>query len=397
MEYNSIKTPAFILEKKVLSSNINKMNISFKKHWKKVVLGYSYKTNSLPWLLNFMKNNDFFAEVVSPDEYDLAKKIGHNDNNIILNGPLKSQTHIRNILENGGILNIDSMEEAKFIAELSKKNQELKVGVRINFDLEKYVPNETIMGCQPGRFGFNIENGNFNSVLKFLTKNQIKVIGLHAHFSTKTKSLKVFKQISKQLVNLITKYNLQLEYIDIGGGFFGDKVGAPNYNDYAQTITNELKLVVNPEEVTLIFEPGAALVASCFKYVCEIFDKKTHKDTNLILSNGSIMHLDPQMNERPFFYKIFSSKHEKKSTNNQVVTGFTCMEKDRFLHLDKGAQNLNIGDLIEIHNAGAYSLNFVPLFIQFLPNVYLLEDNKFKLVREKWNVEDYMQKNVINT
>ena len=52
-------------------------------------IGYSFKTNSLPWVLSFMKEHGCYAEVVSENEYELAEYIGFE--HIIYNGPVKGK------------------------------------------------------------------------------------------------------------------------------------------------------------------------------------------------------------------------------------------------------------------------------------------------------------------
>ena len=41
-------------------------------YWQNYIIGYSYKTNALPWLISYLNDQGCFAEVVSDDEYKLA-------------------------------------------------------------------------------------------------------------------------------------------------------------------------------------------------------------------------------------------------------------------------------------------------------------------------------------
>ncbi|MDM0995597.1 hypothetical protein ACV3T0_08415 [Clostridium perfringens] len=91
--------------------------IGFKKYWNNYIIGYSCKTNSLPWILNFMRKNNCFAEVVSSYEYRLAKKIDYDDKHIVFNGPNKSKDMFLEALNKGAILNIDSQREIKWLKD----------------------------------------------------------------------------------------------------------------------------------------------------------------------------------------------------------------------------------------------------------------------------------------
>ena len=67
-----MKTPYFVLNEIELLSNINQFKEALKLHWPNSQIAYSIKTNSLPWLLKYMHQQEIFAEVVSDHEYQLA-------------------------------------------------------------------------------------------------------------------------------------------------------------------------------------------------------------------------------------------------------------------------------------------------------------------------------------
>lgn len=393
--YKGLETPCYILDEERLSKNYDDLVKAFTSRWSEnFIVGYSFKTNSLPWILNFMKNKGAYAEVVSNAEYRLALKLGYNKEKIVINGPCKGFNALQDTLEDGAIVNLDSFHEIKWIKENTPKNKKVwKVGLRINFDLEKYCPGETIMGEEPGRFGFNLENGSFNKAIEELSKiPYVKVVGLHGHHSTRTKSLGIFKTISEKLVESSKSIIDDIEYIDLGGCIFGDKPGAPTFSEYADTICSILEKSFDKEKVTLILEPGAALVASPFKYLCRVIDTKSVFDKRIVSTDGSLIHIDPQMHGIPFFYESFQSGTDIIS--KQIVSGFTCIEKDRMAILNDKVE-LNIGDYILFHNTGAYSMALSPLFIQYYPYIYVEKNNKILVARNSWNEDDYIKNSFV--
>lgn len=392
-EYRNLNTPCYIINKEKLIHNYYSMKESFQKLWsEKFIIGYSFKTNSLPWVVNWMKENGAYAEVVSEPEYRLAMFLGYDKDKVIINGPYKGLNVIIEILENGGIVNLDSFHEIEWIKKHKPvKQKKWKVGIRINFDLESKCPNETIMGNEPGRFGFNVENGSCQKAINELKQLQyINLVGVHGHHSTKTKSLRVFKEIAKEILLISEDIKENIEYIDMGGCIFGDKPGAPSFDEYASVITQELKKSFDPKKVTLIMEPGAALIASPVKYLCEVIDKKDISNIRFVSTNGSLIHIDPQMHGIPFYKEIYSTGSVMKEI--QVIGGFTCIEKDRLGSL-KNESELEIGDYLIYYNAGAYSMALSPLFIQYFPSVYVEDINEIELVRKPWTVEEFIAKN----
>lgn len=388
--YEKLETPCYVIDEEKLRKNYYSMKNSFEEKWSEnFIMGYSFKTNSLPWILNWMKENGAYAEVVSEAEYKLSNKIGFESTKVIINGPNKGLDSIIEILENGGIVNLDSFNEIEWIKKHKPNKQKLwKIGIRINFNLESKCPNETIMGKEPGRFGFNIENGSCKKAIDELERlDYVKIVGIHAHHSTKTKSLGIFRAIAREVVSISKVITNKLEYVDMGGCIFGDKPLAPSFTDYATVISEELKKAFNPKEVTLIMEPGAALIASPIDYICKVIDKKDIEDTRIVSTNGSLIHIDPQMHGIQFIKEAYSSG--ENNVDIQVIAGFTCVEKDR-LGTICNAKELEIDDLILYHNTGAYSIALSPLFIQYYPNVYVNKENIFTLVRKAWTVEEYI-------
>ena len=379
----------FELDEKKLLKNYHSLENALLKYWPNFKIGYSYKTNSLPWLVSWMQKQKALAEVVSTPEYLLAKKIGHRSEDIILNGPNKGFDSLKEVLDSGGIVNLDGFHEIDWIeSNLQSRKKNWQVGLRLNIDLESLCPGETIMGHEPGRFGFSFENGDFNKAVNKLNNLiGVDIIGIHVHHSTKTKSLNVFNQLAEKSVSIAKSYITNLKYIDIGGGFFGDKLNSPTYDDYLDTISKCFRKFVSPSEILLIIEPGISLAASCFSYKCTVIDIKCIKEKTLVFTNGSSMHIDPQMKRRKFNYYLKTSEKNIK-IKEQVICGYTCIENDRFLNL-KDELKLSPGDVLTIENAGAYTLSFIPLFIEYFPRVVLSHNNK--VIREEWGINEYMQ------
>lgn len=386
-----INTPYYSIDLQKLEKNLSDLRSSFTALWPNFMVGYSFKTNNLPWLASWMKSQQVFAEVVSTPEYELAKFVGFADNQVIINGPCKGYKTMDKILIAGGIVNLDNFQEISYI----KNHQEayphdIKVGLRINFDLEAACPGETIPGKEPGRFGFNVENGDFQKAIGLLKDiPNIKVVGIHAHHSTRTKSLGIFKAITTKACECSALCD-ELEYIDLGGCLFGDKPGAPTFDEYAKTIVNVLNEYHISSSVKLILEPGAALIASPVSYVCKVIGTKDIMGVRLVYTDGTIKHIAPQMNAIKFGYTLNTSSNN--IIKRQVVSGYTCIEMDRFLDFSE-EKELSVDDEVVIHNVGAYTMSLVPLFIEYFPAVIVKKGDDYQVVREHWSTEEFIQKN----
>lgn len=382
MDFESIKTPCYIINEEEYINSINHLMNCFNGAWdNNVLFGYSIKTNHYPYLMNIAKKHKWYAEVVSKDEYDHAIANGFKSNNIILNGPNKKCFLSKAICEKG-IVNLDNLDEVLFVCK-NKDILKSEIGLRVNIDLEKYVPGETTVGKEVGRFGLCYENGDLKTAIDMLGKNNLKINGLHLHHSTSSRSLKVFKVLSKFAAKIAKEYKLSLDYIDIGGGLFGGNYfkNKPKINEYACVISKELRKSFNPITTKLIIEPGAAVLATSCDYLTSVINIRTIRETNVVTVDGSCLHVNPFMKpkqQNPC--TIINPGVLLKKGDLQIIGGSTCMEMDRLYPMNN-KYKLNYDSKLLFHCAGAYTMTHNSNFINTLPIIYVKKTNNYKQIR----------------
>lgn len=389
-----IPTPYFLLDQQILQQYFDMLTTSLASNWPNYQIGYSFKTNSLPWLVNFYKKQGAFAEVVSRDEYGLAKYLGFQDSEIIYNGPYKDETSFRDVILAGGIVNMDSKAELLWLQQLSEEVRDertLQVGIRVNFNLEKMCPGETTMGETSGRFGYCYENGEFEKALhKIQELPNVEVVGLHLHSSSKSRSVAIFRSIAQMACKLKREFDLKLSYVDLGGGYCGGMEGRPEYPDYFPTIAKELEKEFSREQTKLIVEPGISLISKGSSFVTSVIDVRDIRDTRYLITDGSRFNIDATMIKSSYLYHLEQQKPLLPIMKKQEVTGYTCMECDRLFTMEN-LPELRTGDRIIYENVGGYTISLNPLFIQYFPAVYVKNGEQFTKVREKWTAKEYVQ------
>lgn len=391
MTSQELITPCYVIHKDILLEGTELLKRSLQEEWPNSCVGYSFKTNSLPYVVEEMKRVGFYAEVVSEDEYDLALK--HGFSHIIYNGPVKGKRTFLHALTQGHIINLDAKRELDWLCEYGKKD--VQVGLRVNFNLEAYCPGETSAGEEGSRFGFSYETGEFADALQKLSRAGIKVSGLHLHTSSKYRSINIYRALAQMACRLKEEFRLELAYIDIGGGYFGGMENKPKFPDYIKAIKEELIKAYKPEETMLIMEPGTSLITPPIEYVTTVVDIKDTYANRLVITDGSRIDIDPLHAKKSYFhqflYKDGATNKERITMEKQVVCGFTCMENDRLFEIsDK--KELQVGDRITYQKVGGYTMCLTPLFIRYFPNVYLEDNGSYRLVREAWTAEEYSQK-----
>lgn len=391
-----LNTPCFVIRTEIIESLVEDAISSMHKFWKDGIIGYSFKTNNLPWLISYMKEKGLWAEVVSSDEFQLAKELGYDLNRIIFNGPVKGKMEFIEAVENGAIVNIDSKRELKWLLECNKeKVGKSKLGLRVNFCLEEYCPGESQCSKEDGRFGFSYEMGELGQAIDFCNKYNIPLVGLHLHCSSKTRSLNIYKAIAEVAVEIVKRYNLRLEFVDIGGGYFGGVTNKPSFSNYFQLVYNIFDKEALLENTNIIIEPGMSVVGAGIDYISTVVDVKKTKNNNFITLDGSRTHIDPLMKKTGYTYQIERKKSWKDDTGKvkQILCGFTCMEGDRFFTLE--GVPLHEGDLVIFQKVGAYTMGLSPQFIEFYPSVYVQKQGQMKKIRSKCTAKKFCYINEI--
>lgn len=374
MNFKDLQTPCFILDEGELRRLYRGFRDALGAHFAASEVAYSVKTNSNPALLKVLLEEGATAEVVSDTEYDLATSLGFK--RIIFNGPAKGKEHFFKALRDGQVVNIDSGRELKWLQELPSDIQ-ASVGLRVNVSLPE---DETY-----SRFGF--DQPDLACAIQHIGQlPNVKLVGLHLHRTSKSRSLEVYRAIAARAEWVIKTFGVQPEYIDIGGGYFGDMPGKPSFTDYAATLAEGLK---DFPDARIIVEPGNALCAGVFTFVSSVLDVKTIQGETVVVCDGSRNDIDPFFRKTDYFKNFPTVEPGTRFVRSQTVVGSTCLENDRLFHLENGPE-LRVGDRITFANTGAYTMALSPLFIRYFPRVYVLAEGQYRLASEQWGAQDYL-------
>ncbi|MFC1881324.1 decarboxylase [Thermodesulfobacteriota bacterium] len=385
MNYGKLNTIAgkagnsfYIFDRKRLEDNYLCFRNAFQQIYPPTAVAYAYKANYAPFAVKTIDHLGGMAEVVSTMEYDIALKAGVSPERIIFNGPVKSPQDISRALQQGAILNLDSHYELDIIKQLNHQNDTFRkrskgVGLRINFPLP---------GKEKSRFGF--DTGILPEIRnKIAELKNTYLRGIHCHFSTRDKSPANYRLIAEELIRQaeILFPDSQPEYIDTGGGFFGNmpeelkmnfNVPIPPPEKYAEALAGTFSRHYGNRGPQLIIEPGVSLIADAMQFVARVIDIKKIQDSWLAITSGSTHHVKPTGGKSLQPFKVVS-QHPDQPERELKITGHTCMEAD-ILHAGfKG--KLGKGDFLVYPNKGAYTIVFKPQFIHYAPPVVEIDES----------------------
>ena len=358
---------------------------------------WSYKTNYLDAVCRTFHQEGSWAEVVSGFEYDKALNNGVEGSKILFNGPDKTDEDITKAIENDSIIHIDHLDEYYAIKEIaSKKGVRAKVAIRVNMDT----------GIYPmwDRFGFNFENGQAWDVLnRIMRSDVIELVGLHTHIGTFMLSPNAYavaaKKLSELAIGIRDKYNHEVTYIDMGGGFASGNTlkGAylpgndlsPSMDEFAEAITGALiSADFEPNKLPLlILETGRALIDDAGYLLGSVISNKRLSDGR----RSTIMDFGVNILFTSFWYdhKITPAQPFTQYTEDSVLYGPLCMNID-VIRENINLPLLNKGDKVVVHSVGAYNMTQWMQFITLRPKVVMIdEDGKTHIIRENETVDTF--------
>ena len=393
ISYSELKTPCYILDVAELERSICGFKDALSHNFNDSIVGYSVKTNSTPFCMRLASKYGAYAEVVSHDEYELARLCGFSCDRIIYNGPMKSKETFLEAMLNGALVNIETKREIAWLDQLPKDKQ-FRVGLRLNINISHVSPEDADGSDDDSRFGFSDSTGDFSEAVNSINKKpNIQLSGIHIHRTAHSRSVRFYQNSIEYACQIIEKYNLNLDYMDIGGGYFGVFPNKPTYQQYSDAFYEVLKRH-NLEHLTVIVEPGNALVASAYDFLSEVIDVKHVMDDKwFVTTDGSRNDVDPFFKKTSYIYSIEYNRPLNR-VSSQVISGCTCLEYDRlFAIVDEPL--LSVGDRILYKNVGAYTMCLTPMFIRYIPNIYAKDVDGYRLIREKWTAKDYIMKSKI--
>ena len=223
----SLQTPCFVFDEAELRQNFSDFRRALAEHWSpRANVAYSVKTNPFPWILEVAREEGCYAEVVSNEEYARALQCGFAPEKIVFNGPIKGRDWLLYALDAGSYVNLDSKREIEWVREYAESGKRARIGLRANILLEKYCPGETLSDDRHGRFGFSFEGGELARAIEELQSVPgVELRGLHMHVTTLSRSQKVYRTLADFAAEIIRSFKLDLDWFDIGRGFYGGGAG----------------------------------------------------------------------------------------------------------------------------------------------------------------------------
>ncbi len=378
------KTPFYIYSESQIAFNFLKFANTFRKT--DPLICFAAKSNSNLNILRILGKLGAGADVVSGGELLKALKAGIRPNKIVFSGVGKTEEELKIAINKKILLiNCESESEAKLVNNLAKKlRKKVSIGFRLNPNVDAKTHKNISTGKAENKFGLSIKN--FKGFLKTVkTFKNVKLEALSVHIGSQILNDTPFRKTLNVMSKLIKELELNLKYVDLGGGFginYTDKEKPINLSKYSKMVHNFSKKL----NCKIIFEPGRSIIGNTGLLISKIqFIKKGANKNFIILDAGMNDFMRPALYEA--FHKIIPiSKKLSRMKGKIEFVGPICETTCKF-GVYKNYPKINENEFVAITNVGAYgsslssNYNTRPLVAEILIN-----KNKFRYIRKRQNL-----------
>jgi diaminopimelate decarboxylase len=377
-------TPLFVYDATKISEQYKRLNNAFSVP--KLKLHFALKALNNINILQLLKSEGAGLDAVSIQEVQLGLRAGFEAEQIMFTPNGISFEELVQAVEYGVHVNIDNLPLLEKFG--SKYGNSVPCCIRINPHITAGGSHHISVGHIDSKFGISIHQ--VKHIERIANHYNIRINGLHMHTGSDIINPDVFIQGANLLFDAAQHFP-DLEFMDFGSGFKvaykeGDIVS--DIEDLGIKISEAFNQFVTEfgKPLELWFEPGKFLVSESGKLLVEANLIKQTTSTVFVAVNSGQNHLI-----RPMFYDAY---HHITNISNPdgpqklySVVGYICesdtLGRDRLLH------EVREGDVLAIHNSGAYSYTMANNYnARLKPAEVLYHDNQLHLIRKAEQLED---------
>jgi diaminopimelate decarboxylase len=384
-------TPLFVYDGNTIKAQYAKLKNAFQKV--DIKIHYALKALNNKSILQLLIKQGAGMDAVSIQEVHLALRAGCLPQHIMYTPNCVDFAEIEQAVALGVMINIDNISILEQFG--NAYHNTYPCCIRINPHIMAGGHSHISVGHIDSKFGISVYQ--MRHVLRIVEHYNLRINGLHMHTGSDILDAQVFLNGAEILFDTANSFK-DLEFIDFGSGF---KV-AYKENDIVTDI-EALALALESSfldfcksygrTLDLYFEPGKFLVSEAGYLLVHANVIKQTTSTVFIGVNSGQNHLI-----RPMFYDAYhhitnTSNLESETKRVYSVVGYIC-ETDT-LGYDRRLNEVREGDILAIHNAGAYSYTMSNNYnARPRPAEVLILDEKAHLIRKAETLEDLIKNEV---
>ena len=351
---------------------------------------YAVKANSNLGVLSVMAKLGSGFDIVSGGELLRVIAAGGDPKKVVFSGVGKTEPEIALALQHQiYCFNVESPAELERINKVAAQmDVKAPISIRVNPDVDAKTHPYISTGLKANKFGIEREQA-IAIYQQAAAMSHLQVKGIDCHIGSQLTDLAPFVDALDRLLALIDELKakgIEVSHLDVGGGLgvpYQNET-PPHPNEYAAALAERLK---GREELTLVFEPGRAIMANAGILVTQVEFLKSGAEKNFAI-------VDAAMNDliRPALYSAWmniipvNANLERDKAVYDVV-GPICETGD-FLGKERELA-IATGDLLAVRSAGAYGFVMASNYnTRARPPEVMVDGTHVHLVRERETLQE---------
>lgn len=366
---------------------------------------FAQKACSNIHILKLMREQGVKVDAVSRGEILRAVAAGYvagsEPSDIVFTADVMDEATLATVVEHKVPVNAGSIDMLHQLGAVSKGHS---VWLRINPGFGHGHSNKTNTGGEHSKHG--IWHTDLNAALDAIAQHGLHLAGLHMHIGSGVDYAHL-QEVCGAMVSLVKRtkdHGHDLLAISAGGGLSipykeGDaRIDTEHYFGLWNEARKQAEAIVG-HKLGLELEPGRFLVAESGVLLGTVRATKNAGSNHFIL-------VDTGFNElmRPSMYGSYHGMHIQRrgvgvlpAAKDSVVAGPLCESGDVFTQGDGGVVlpralgDAQVGDLLVIHNTGAYGSSMSSNYnTRPLAAEVLVDGDKVQLIRRRQTVEELL-------
>ncbi len=385
-------TPLYVYSEAILRDRCREVK-SLLPH-RNIRINYSAKANTNPELLKIIHSEGFDVDAMSPGEIIIEEWAGFERDRILYISNNVSAEEMLFAIERGILVSVDSLSQLELFGQINPGG---RVAVRFNPGIGAGHHEKVITAGRKTKFG--VQKDFVPEVKELLKKYSLDLEGINQHIGSLFLDGEVYADSIRALFDIAHEFP-QLKFIDFGGGF-----GVP-YMPHEKRLDLEglglrldelieefLKTYPN-KEIGFKMEPGRYIVAECGLLLGSVHAVKQNYDTRYLGTDlGMNVLIRPAMYDSYHEASLIKVGEGEASGQEETVTlvGNICESGD-ILARDRRLGKATEGDLIVLHNAGAYGYVMSSNYnCRLRPAEVLIDlESKARLIRKRETLDQLL-------
>ncbi|HEY0810261.1 MAG TPA: diaminopimelate decarboxylase, partial [Longimicrobiales bacterium] len=289
--------------------------------------------------------------------------------------------------------NVESEGELRELANLGETmNHPAPIALRVNPDIRATTQHHyTATGHRESKFGLPIEEAH--RLYRFARDSKgLHVRGVDVHIGSQILDVEPYQlalQRVLELVDDLRKDGIDLEYIDMGGGFgiSYEKGTEKPASEFAKALLPDLKR----SGLRLVLEPGRFIMGPSGLLLTRVLYIKSYGHKTFVITDAGMNDL-----LRPSHYASYhlienAEQHSGREEISVDVVGPICETGD-FLALDRVMHLPEEGELLAIHTTGAYGFSMSSTYnARPRPAEVIVSGKQHRLIRTRETYDDLVR------